>query len=76
MFKAQFHPRWMPLKEELEMFEPWAKIFASTMDIKAAGAPELKEEGKINFMSVLKKEHAQRVEYKKEGRAEEVTVDA
>jgi hypothetical protein len=46
------------------------------MDIKAAGAPELKEEGKINFMSVLKKEHAQRVEYKKEGRAEEVTVDA
>lgn len=63
MFKAQFRPRWMPLKEELEMFEPWAELYASTMDKKAAGAPELKEAGKINFMKTLRSEHSQRVEY-------------
>lgn len=63
ILKSQFQPRWMPLKEELKMFEPWEELFASTMDKKAAGAPELKEDGKINFMKVLKNEHAQRVEY-------------
>ena len=63
MFKAQFRPRWMPLKEELAMFEPWPELYASTMDKKAAGAPELKVEGKINFMKTLRNEHSQRVEY-------------
>lgn len=63
IIRTQFQPRWMPLKEELEMFEPWAKLFAATMDKKAAGAPELKQEGPINFMKVLKHEHGQRVEY-------------
>jgi anaerobic magnesium-protoporphyrin IX monomethyl ester cyclase len=64
IIKTQFQPRWMPLKEELEMFEPWPKLFAATMDKKAEGAPELKKEGQINFMKVLKEEHAQRVEHK------------
>ena len=70
MLKAQFRPRWMPYQEELEMFEPWAELYASTMDKKAAGAPELKESGKINFMKVLREEHGKRVEYPVERKAE------
>ena len=66
IFKSQFRPRWMPIKEELKMFEPWQEIFEATMDKKAAGAPELKKEGNINFMKVLKSEHGERVEYPSE----------
>ncbi|MCZ6672125.1 MAG: radical SAM protein, partial [Verrucomicrobia bacterium] len=70
MSKAQFGKRWMPYKEELEMFAPWSELFASTMDIKAAAAPLLKQEGKINFMKVLKTEHAQRKVYPVESKFE------
>ena len=52
------------------MFKTWPEIFASTMDKKAAGAPELQQDGKINFMKVLKAEHGQRAEYAKGKQAE------
>ena len=63
MFKSQFGQPWISKKEERAMFENWPALFAATMDKKAAGAPELKQDGKINFMKVLKAEHGQRVEY-------------
>lgn len=63
MMRSRFHPRWIPYKDELAMFEEWPGLFENNMDLKAAGAPELRKEGKINFMNVLKEEHGQRAEY-------------
>ena len=70
MLKSQFGQRWIPKQEEKDMFKTWPELFATTIDKKSAGAPELQQDGKINFMKVLKAEHAERVEYSTKNEAE------
>jgi hypothetical protein len=70
MLKSQFGQRWITKQEEKDMFKTWPELFATTMDKKSAGAPELQQDGKINFMKVLKAEHAERVEYSPKKEAE------
>ena len=70
MVKSQFGERWIPRQEERDMFATWPKLFSTTMDKKAAGAPELQQDGKINFMKVLKNEHSQRIEFTTKEKAE------